>query len=192
MVLSEVLLRNERTPALDRRAHTLDGVALGFKQRYLSGVEFIYALGFHTDDRLGEELPEGNDRFVEAKARVNQAFFREAVLSSYGNRCCITGISEVPLLVASHIKPWKDSDTKTERTNPSNGLCLNALHDKAFDRGLITVLPDLSIRVSSKLTGQDSGTLWLRQCNKTSIEKPRRFMPGKEFLEYHNDVVFIP
>ena len=33
------------------------------------------------------------------------------------------------------LKPWKVSDERTERTNPANGLCLNALHDKAFDRG---------------------------------------------------------
>ena len=47
--------------------------------------------GLPADYRLAEVLPEGNDRLVEAKARVNQDFFREAVLSSYGNRCCITG-----------------------------------------------------------------------------------------------------
>lgn len=129
--------------------------------------------GLPIEKGLTDTLPEGNDRLIETKARVNQQFFREAVLSSYGNKCCITGIAEVPLLVASHIKPWKDSDVKTERTNPSNGLCLNALHDKAFDRGLITVLPDLTIRVSSTLTGQDNGTLWLRQCDRKTIEKTK-------------------
>ena len=46
-----------------------------------------------------------------------------------------SGLAVPELLVASHIKPWKDSDSKTERTNPMNGLTLNALHDKRFDNG---------------------------------------------------------
>lgn len=51
-------------------------------------------------------------------------------------------------MVASHIKPWKASDSKTERLAPDNGLLLNALHDKAFDQGLITITKDLKIVVS--------------------------------------------
>ncbi len=155
-------------------------------------IERSFETGIPKEILLAQELPEGIDVITEASTRINQKFFREAVLSSYGNRCCITGISEAPLLEASHIKPWKVADKKTERTNPCNGLCLNVLHHRAFDKGIITVLPDLTIRVSSKLIGDDNGTLWLRQCDKKSIEKPRRFFPGKEFLEYHNDVVFIP
>ena len=100
--------------------------------------------------------------------------------------------SPVLFVIASHIKPWRVADPKTERTNPSNGLCLNALHDKAFDRGLITVLPDYTIRVSSKLCGGDEGTLWLRQCDKHIISLPHHFFPDSQFLEYHNDMVFIP
>ena len=117
---------------------------------------------------------------------------RNAVLSSYRYACCITGMADPELLIASHIKPWKDSDWKKERTNPRNGLCLNALHDKAFDRGLLTVLPDYTVRISSKLSGNDDGTMWIKQCDKQSIILPERFLPCKEFLEYHNDVVFQP
>mgnify|MGYP000817520861 FL=1 len=100
---------------------------------------------------------------------------------------------QVPaLLVASHIKPWAVSDPKTERTNPCNGLCLNALHDKAFDRGLITVLPDYTVRVSKELkkTGPDSETEWLLSCDKQKITLPEKFLPAREFLEYHNDMIF--
>ena len=59
--------------------------------------------------------------------------------------------------MSSHIKPWKVSNAQTERTNPSNGLCLNALHDKAFDRGLITIDYDYNIVVSDKLTKSRHG-----------------------------------
>ena len=74
-----------------------------------------------------------------------QYFFRLAVLNSYENKGCITGLPYTELLVASHIKPWKDSDLKVEKTNPMNGLSLNALYDKAFDKGLITITPDYQL-----------------------------------------------
>jgi len=138
-------------------------------------------------------LPEGGTHEQVIMARVNQQFFREAVLSSYQQSCCITGLAIPTLLVASHIKPWSVSDPKTERTNPRNGLCLNALHDRAFDKGLITVMPDMTIRVSSALqNARDESVAWLRQCDKQPIHKPDRFIPAKEFLEYHNDVIFAP
>ena len=145
-------------------------------------------------EKKEEELPAGNDTRKEVKLRINQSFFRDTVLTAYGNRCCISGISIPSLLIASHIKPWKDSDPKTERTNPCNGLSLNALHDKAFDKGLITVMPDYIIRVSSKLNNiiDDTGISWLRQYENQAIMLPEKFAPAKAFLEYHNDVVFIP
>lgn len=60
----------------------------------------------------------------------------------------MTGLSNKALLVAGHIKPWKVSDPNTMRLAPDNGLLLNALHDKAFDRGLIAITKDLKIAVS--------------------------------------------
>ena len=139
-------------------------------------------------------IPVGADVERVARQRVNQNFFRDAVLSAYGNRCCISGISIPSLLVASHIKPWADSDPKTERTNPCNGLSLNALHDKAFDRGLITVTPDYIVHISSKLTSisDEEGLSWLKGYDKKRIIKPEKFAPKREYLEYHNDVIFVP
>ena len=140
-----------------------------------------------------DSLPIGSDREQLVRTRINQQFFRDTVLSSYQQRCCITGIDVPTLLIASHIKPWAVSNPETERTNPCNGLCLNALHDKAFDKGLITVLPDYTVRVSSKLKGEEGniGMEWLILCDKQRITLPERFAPRKEFLEYHNDVVFV-
>ena len=136
----------------------------------------------------------GSDVRSFHKSRINQQFFREAVLTSYRGSCCITGIAIPELLIASHIKPWAVSDPETERTNPRNGLCLNALHDKAFDKGLITVLPDYTVRISSKLRDSihPNSISWLLQCDAQSIVKPEKFLPSREFLEYHNDVIFIP
>lgn len=125
--------------------------------------------------------------------RIGQYFFRMSVLMSYGNACCITGLKNNEMLVASHIKPWSVSDVRTERTNPSNGLCLNAMHDKAFDRGLITIDKNYRI-VNSRLikdTAMDEKTReWFAFYNGKEIMLPDKFLPGKEFIEYHNDVIF--
>ncbi|MBN8570700.1 MAG: HNH endonuclease, partial [Ignavibacteria bacterium] len=77
-----------------------------------------------------DNLPMGKARIASVKIRVNQNFFRQTILSTYYNTCCITGIKLPQLLVASHITPW--SVDEKNRLNPHNGLCLNALHDKAF------------------------------------------------------------
>lgn len=87
---------------------------------------------------------------------MNQSFFRSRILSAYDYRCCVTGLTVRPLLVASHIIPW--SEDAANRLNPRNGLCLNALHDRAFDRGLMWIEPDFTIRFSPYLNESPSGS----------------------------------
>ncbi len=145
-----------------------------------------------TDEDI-ELIPPGEYRERVMKTRIGQYFFRLSVLSSYGNRCCVTGLSKPELLIASHIKPWKFSDERTERTNPSNGLCLNSLHDKAFDRGLITITSKYKIIVSDALKNaeMDEKTKeWFISYDYKQIYLPDKFLPGKEFIQYHNDVIF--
>jgi predicted restriction endonuclease len=86
---------------------------------------------------------------TSVKVRRGQQFFRQTVLNSYGVRCCISGINVPRLLVASHIKPWRDFPN--ERLDPRNGLCLSSLHDAAFDSGLITLDKNLALVLSKQL-----------------------------------------
>lgn len=83
-------------------------------------------------------LPIGSDEYYIAKRRINQKFLRDSILTSYNNRCCISGISEPSLLEAAHIISWADNESL--RTDPTNGLCLNPFFHKAFDKFLITVM----------------------------------------------------
>lgn len=138
----------------------------------------------NIDGRVGE------DRAVQAKARVGQAFFRAAVLSAYNERCCITGLAAPKLLVASHIVPWRHD--RLNRVNPSNGLLLSALHDKAFDVGLITINDDMTVRVSRKNAPAADGFFWESVGNYDGrpICLPEKFAPGGEFLAYHREYVF--
>lgn len=92
---------------------------------------------------------EGIEQLRLVKTRTNQSFFRQAILSSYSSKCCLTGINIPELLIASHIIPW--ARDKKNRLNPQNGLCLNSLHDKAFDKGLITFDDNYKLILSKKI-----------------------------------------
>ncbi len=140
------------------------------------------------------DLPkEGKEKERIVKTRVNQSIFRTVVLATYNNSCCITGINNPELLIASHIVPW--SKDEKNRLNPMNGLCLNALHDKAFDSGLITIsADDYTIRISSKLKKKNAPQSieqnFLNMEGKV-IHLPDKFLPAKELLKVHNNN-FIP
>lgn len=137
------------------------------------------------------EFAEGKEKERLVKTRVNQNDFRLRILASYNEKCCITGIQIPTLLVASHIIPW--SKNKIERLNPRNGLCLNNFHDKAFDKGLITVTPDFKVKLSDMILenkkDQNIQKFFIAYENKTII-LPDRFLPSIEFLEYHNENIF--
>jgi len=138
------------------------------------------------------DFPEGKSRQSLVRTRVNQGFFRAAVLAAYGSRCCITGLAVPELLIASHIVPWSE-DVKN-RTNPRNGLCLNALHDRAFDCGLLTITPDMKVKLAraGRSPNQDAPSkdlLW--RYHGAPISLPRTFAPDPKFLRYHNDHKFL-
>jgi len=138
-----------------------------------------------------ENLPVGKEREALIKVRVNQSFFRSTILSSYNQKCCITGLSIPDFLVASHIVPWKKD--KVNRLNPRNGLCLNSIHDKAFDRGFITITPDFKIKISDYFKDYSKEKavfdLFIKYENH-SIILPDKFLPSQEFLDIHYHSIF--
>ncbi|MCF6242786.1 MAG: HNH endonuclease [Bacteroidales bacterium] len=139
-----------------------------------------------------ESFPEGKEREAIIKARVNQNFFRSTVLASYNLKCCITGLSIPDLLIASHIKPW--AKDKKNRINPRNGLCLNSIHDRAFDKGFITVTPDFKILLSDFLDeylNEEAVKNFFFKYKNQKIILPDKFLPSKEFLDYHYKNIFI-
>lgn len=132
------------------------------------------------------QIPEGKTRTASIQVRVNQWKFRKSILANYAARCCISGLSNELLLNASHIVPWS-RDVKN-RMNPQNGLCLSALHDRAYDIGLITVMPDYKVRVSEKLQLQTEDVFIkqsLLRFNNKKILMPVRYGPDPALLESH-------
>lgn len=170
--------------------------------RYFTHMDELAVEAYKVRQRLPNSSPIyvddpqeiGYDTVREIRQRVGQAFFRSAVLNAYNNRCCVTGITHPKLLIASHIKPWRACDNGNERVNPQNGLCLNAIHDHAFDAGLITINKEGIIIFSKEAASieMDENTRnWFMYTKGKCINLPEKFGPSPAFIEYHNDQIFI-
>lgn len=134
-----------------------------------------------------KDIPEGKERERVVKQRINQSFFRSAVLSSYDNKCCITNLSCTDLLEACHIVDW--SENIENRLNPSNGICLNVLFHRAYDKNYIGISPDYEVFISEKLyedrIGQEEIISFFKKYHQTKIHLPEKFMPNKDLLDIH-------
>jgi len=134
---------------------------------------------------------KGEVKLREVKTRVNQNVFRQIVVANYSGKCAITGIDLQELLFASHIIPW--SKNEEERLNPENGICLSALYDKAFDKGLIAVSESYHVLISDKLKSNiqaDYYGKYFAPIENQLLNPPQRYFPKKEFIQYHLDEIF--
>jgi len=163
----------------------------------LASAEALSAVGIEPTgeadaDSQVDELSDytAEDTIAQTKVRTGQGFFRRTVLSAYDFQCCITGLSVPSLLVASHIVPWRDDHAN--RLNPRNGLCLSALHDRAFDAGIITITKQMTVRVSSAYALEKDQFLHsaLVGYEGSPIRLPEKFPPEPEFLDYHRTSIF--
>ncbi len=126
---------------------------------------------------------EGKEVLRQTKARVNQGFFRKMVLNTYETQCCVSGLNVPDVLRASHIVGWAES--KDQRMNPANGLCLSATYDAAFDRHLISFDEDYRMIFSSQLKEYYSNEAFktqFRVFEGKRISLPKRFCPDQTFL----------
>ncbi len=147
--------------------------------------EPAYAEASATEDFTGKS------RSTMIQARVGQQLFRRRVLSAYEYRCCVTGLEEPALLIASHISPW--SEAPEHRLNPSNGLCLSSLHDRAFDQGLITFNQHLEMVLSPAIKKLKSpiGEESFARYEGVQIRMPIHGHPDERLLAYHREKVFV-
>jgi putative restriction endonuclease len=139
----------------------------------------------------GTENLKGETKIREVKTRVNQNVFRQIVLANYNRKCAITGIDIPDLLVASHIVPW--SLNEIERLNPENGICLSALYDRAYDKGLIGITEKYQIIISSELKTKEKKEFYPSNFGNLSgitLQLPQKYLPKKEFLQFHMDTLF--
>ena len=104
------------------------------------------------------------------------------------------GINIPELLVAGHIIPWAEG-TPQQKLDPENGICLSALYDKAFDKGLITISPDdFTVILSSALReyeSQEYFDMHFGNINGQKIMMPIEHQPNRDYLAYHRDRLFM-
>lgn len=140
----------------------------------------------------GTEFLKGEDKKREVRTRVNQNIFRQIVLANYDSRCSISGIDIPDLLVASHIVPW--SKNEEERLNPENGICLSPFYDKAFDKGYIAINEKFEILIASSLEKKNKEPYYkkyIQHVKGSKLTLPKKYLPKKEFLQFHLDEIFM-
>jgi len=161
---------------------------------YQSEIVLAELKGLRKEDIVifERDLPEGKEKEAVVKIRINQSFFREMILASYRSRCVVCFLPEPDLLVAGHIIPW--SVDVVLRMNPRNGICMCVLHDKAFDKGLITINDDYKLLISKplkKLANEPAIQRGFLAYQDSQIILPDRFLPDKKFLEFHRYSIFV-
>lgn len=132
---------------------------------------------------------EATEKHALIKARRGQGKYRESVAKIEG-RCRVTGVSDLRLLRASHIKPWRWCETHQERLDGYNGLLLAPHIDHLFDQGYITFSDQGSMLLSPII---DPDQLRLLGLDTSLLFNAGPFHPLQlPYLEYHRTEVFHP
>lgn len=135
-------------------------------------------------ERIGEGDFSVDDQLSTQRRRRYQADLRDLVLEDYGGQCALCDVDLPDLLVASHIKPW--SEDKANRLNPRNVIALCALHDRAFDRGLIVVRED-GVVLLTPLAAESHEQTRQALMGQGRLRRPRKFFPDPSFLSWHRE-----
>ena len=136
----------------------------------------------------GEDLPRYSESMT--KHRIGQGAFRISVTDAYQRRCAITGEKTLPVLQAAHIKPVAEKGPY----KVSNGILLKSDFHTLYDEGYITITTDYRVDVSKRLHDDyGNGKDYYKYHGQRllilpdSVEK----LPAKEYLEWHNEHVFM-
>lgn len=187
------LLRQHGLNGPPQSLHSLKEQTADYIEEISSQEKFVgdaSAEDVETDDVLLEKFKkqlEKHDYQVEDQRRSvkvrgsAQQVFADRVKENYGYKCALSGITTRSFLVASHIVPW--ADDKTIRLDPSNGICLSVLVDKAFEKGHLIINENLNVEVNQELTGEDAELV--RQLSKydgATLVPPKTEAPEPEYL----------
>lgn len=125
---------------------------------------------------------------ILVRPRLGQGSFRILVTDSYQRMCAVTGEKILPVLQAAHIRPVSSGGLHTV----DNGLLLRSDVHTLFDRGYVTVHPDLRLGVSRRLRDDFDNGQYYFQFDGEPIALPTRPQdrPDAEALEWHSDSVF--
>jgi len=120
------------------------------------------------------------------KAREGQGKYRQLILEEFPAGCVFTKITDERLLIASHIKPWIDSNDE-EKIDRHNGLLLSPTFDRLFDQGFITFQNDGVVNTSPYISPLNWRKIGLQDNKKFELERNEK---REKFLEYHRRNIF--
>lgn len=141
---------------------------------------------------LVRDLPDDpRERYgqpVLVRPRLGQGAFRVLVTDAYDRKCAITSEKVLPVLEAAHIRPYGEQGPH----RVDNGILLRSDLHILFDRGYVTVTPDLRVEVSRRIHDEFENGRAYYALHGNEIRLPNRseYHPSREFLEWHNDEVF--
>lgn len=121
---------------------------------------------------------------VLVKPRLGQSSFRVMVTDAYERRCAITGESTLVALEAAHIIPYSGEGGHDVR----NGLLLRADFHRLYDDGLVSVTPEMKIRVSPRIReAWFNGKVYYALDGRTLsvIPKLPSMQPDRDSLDWH-------
>jgi len=132
--------------------------------------------------------PGGYSAPALVAARRGQGAFRLMVMDAYERRCAVTGERTLPALEAAHIRPFADH----ARHEVRNGILMRSDVHRLYDRGLVTVEPDLTFRVSRSIDRDYSNGKIYYALEGKHIATPRASeqQPDIHALAWHAEQVF--
>ena len=157
-------------------------------QRLFAQIQERIPRSTHSPAVLDTQQPRYADSMT--KHRLGQGGFRIGVVEAYQRRCAITGEKTLPVLEAAHIRPFASDGPHSV----NNGLLLKSDFHTLFDDGYITVSPDLHIEVSKRLHDDyGNGKDYYRFHGQQLLIVPNQtiLLPSKEFLQWHNEHIFL-
>jgi putative restriction endonuclease len=120
--------------------------------------------------------------------RLGQGSFRVLVTDLYERRCAVTGERTLPVLDAAHIKPYHLEGPH----HPTNGLLLRTDLHTLFDRGYVTVTPEMRLEVSRRIREEFENGQDYYRLQGLEVRRPRapHALPAASYLEWHAAHVF--
>lgn len=164
----------------DSRGKGMYNAALNHYHQFLADLSQVDVnadvRGVMSDKKLTE-----TEKTILINTRLGQGQFRSKLFEIWGG-CAVTGYRNTQLLLASHIKPWRNSNNE-ERLDKYNGLLLVANLDKAFDLGFISFDDGGKVMISKYLEALD--VIGLREGMSFNVRRE-----NKLYLGYHREVLF--
>lgn len=164
----------------DAKGKGMYSAALSHYHKFLADLSQI-DINADIKQVMSDKTLSETEKTILVNTRMGQGQFRSKLIQMWGG-CAVTGYRNTQMLLASHIKPWRDSNNE-ERLDKFNGLLLLANLDKSFDIGFISFNDDGKVMISSHL--EDPSVLGLKEDMSFNVSREH-----KSYLSYHRTELF--